>query len=85
MDSRIPSDAAPGVSHPFSAFFLTHLAVFSRDFFFIHMGVLPACVSVRHTLPGSHRGQKRVLDLLGLELQRLVNFHIGARNRIWTL
>jgi hypothetical protein len=31
------------------------------------------------------RGQKRVSDLLELELQTVVRHHEGARNRIWIL
>lgn len=33
-------------------------------------------------MPGVQRGQKRVWDLLGLELQTAVRFHVGAGNQI---
>lgn len=35
----------------------------------MHMGVLLACVSVCHIVPGAHRVQKRALDPLELEVQ----------------
>jgi hypothetical protein len=31
-------------------------------------------------MPGSHGGQKRALDPLGLELQTVMNCHVGAGN-----
>lgn len=33
--------------------------------------------------PGTHRDQKVVLDLLGLELQMLVSCRVGPVNKTW--
>jgi hypothetical protein len=43
-------------------------------FFFTCMSVLPACIHVHH------RGQKRVLDPLELELRIIACFHVGTWN-----
>lgn len=31
-------------------------------------------------MPGSHRGQKKVLDALNLELETILSYHVGIRN-----
>ena len=36
-------------------------------------------------MPGAHRGQKKALDLRELELQMVVSFQVGAKNRTWVL
>lgn len=46
-------------------------------FILMHTGVLPVCICAT-CMPGV--GQKRVSDLLKLELQRAVN-HVGAGNQ----
>lgn len=53
-------------------------------------GFLPACISVYRYVPGAHRGEKRALNLLELELLIAVSHHEGTRNqtqspwkRIW--
>ena len=33
----------------------------------------------------AQEGQKRALDPLGLELQMVVSYHVGAGNQIWVL
>jgi hypothetical protein len=43
--------------------------------FFIHMSVLPVCLCTM-CVPGSHRGQKRIL--LGIELYRVMNCSMVA-------
>jgi len=43
------------------------------------MGVLPTDVSVHHCMHGTQRSQRRVSDLLGLELQTVVNHHMVLR------
>ena len=48
-------------------------------FFFVCMGVLPACISV-HSMLGSRQGWKRPSDLLGLELQAVASYHVGVGN-----
>lgn len=32
---------------------------------------------------GAHRGQKMASDPLGVELQMVVSFHVGAGNQTW--
>jgi hypothetical protein len=46
------------------------------------MNVLPAyiCICLIINVLGAHRGQKRVLDLLELELLMIVNHCVGAGN-----
>lgn len=44
------------------------------------MGDLPACMSVYH-MPCVYRGQKKVSDPLGLELQTVVHCYVGSWNR----
>lgn len=38
------------------------------------MDVLPTCISVSMCVPCGRRGQKRALDLLGLELEIVVGY-----------
>lgn len=45
-------------------------------FYFMYKGVLPACVSV----PGTHRGKKRISYFLELELWMVVSNRVGAEN-----
>lgn len=40
---------------------------------------LPMCLYTV-CMPGVHKGQKRALDPLKLDLQMTVNFHVGAGN-----
>lgn len=57
-------------------------------FRFIYFIILCPWASYPHvclctaSMPGVQRGQKRVWDLLGLELQTAVRFHVGAGNQI---
>lgn len=46
------------------------------------MGVLPVCVSV-HPVCSGCRGQKRVLDPPGLELQKVVHPHVVLEIEPW--
>ena len=43
------------------------------------MGILPACMSVHTCMPDGHGGQK-VSNLLELELQKVVSFHVCIEN-----
>lgn len=43
-------------------------------------GCLACLYVVHHGMPGAHRGQKRVLDPLELELQTVVKHHVGTGN-----
>lgn len=49
-------------------------------FYFVHMGVLPACVCVCPYVYSVFRGQKKALDPLRLELQM-----VGFWTNIWML
>jgi hypothetical protein len=40
---------------------------------------MPAYMYAHHCIPGGHRGQKRVLDPLELQLQMAVRFHVGDK------
>lgn len=48
--------------------------------FFCVMDVLPAHISVYHICANTHRGQKRVLDSVELELQMFLSHYMDARN-----
>lgn len=50
-------------------------------FFFMCMYVLPACTYVYVCMPAAHRGQKRVLNPLVLDLQKVVSCYVGSRNQ----
>lgn len=46
------------------------------------INVLPVCVDVESCMPGACGGQKRVSNVLGLELfQRVVSCYVGAENQ----
>lgn len=49
------------------------------------MGVLAACVSVRHVRVCCHGNQWRVLDTLELVLQVVVSHHVGPGSGTWVL
>lgn len=43
------------------------------------MGVLPVCMSEQNVCEcGARRGLKKMLDLMELELQKVVSFCVGA-------
>lgn len=44
-------------------------------------GVLPACMSVIPTYMCARGGQKRAFSPLGLQLQVVISYHVGAVNR----
>lgn len=44
------------------------------------VGILPACMPVPHVC-AVHRGPRRELDPLELELQRVLSCHVGVRKR----
>lgn len=44
-------------------------------------GVLPACMSVIPTCVCARGGQKRAFSPLGLQLQVVIRYHVGAVNR----
>lgn len=46
----------------------------------MHMAVLLACISVYHVHAWRLGGQKRALDLSGLELRVVVSHHKCAKN-----
>lgn len=50
-------------------------------FCFLHMHVLPACTYVHACMPAAHRGQKRVLIALVLDLQKMVSCHVCSGNQ----
>jgi hypothetical protein len=41
--------------------------------------------NIRTTLYSTHRGQKKVMDPLELELQVVVSYHVGAENQTQVL
>jgi hypothetical protein len=43
--------------------------------------ILSECISVYHSMPGAHGGQKRPLDPLELEAQMVVSYHVGVGNQ----
>lgn len=47
-------------------------------YFFIFRSILPTRVSVHECMPGVQEGQKTASNLLGLDLQRVVRFCMGA-------
>lgn len=44
----------------------------------MYMNILPTCKKVHHVHSGTCRIQKKVLDPLKLELESIVNHHMGA-------
>jgi hypothetical protein len=44
----------------------------------MYTGVLPAYGLCTIWVPGAHRGQKKGLGLLNLELQKVVSHHVGT-------
>lgn len=52
-------------------------------FYFLRMGVWPACVSVCVCVPGDQRGLQRTSAPLELQLQTLVSCHVCAWNGTW--
>lgn len=48
--------------------------------FIVGMDVWPACISMYHVYAVDYGGQKRALDHLELELQRVICYHVGAGN-----
>lgn len=63
----------------FNEYFLTHIV----NKIFLWVLCLRACLY--HTVPDATRGQKRMPDPLGLELQAVVNLNEGAGNWSWVL
>lgn len=49
------------------------------------MVCLCVCTYAYHAHSGAHRGQKRTLDPIELELNITVTCHISAENKIWFL
>lgn len=46
------------------------------------MGVFLYLILCATSVPAAYRGQKRVSDLLELQLQMIMNHHVGAGNQI---
>lgn len=44
-------------------------------------GILVVCISVYYIDIQCPRGQKKVLDLLGVELQMVISHHVGAEDQ----
>lgn len=63
------------VCQEFNEYFLTSIV---NKIFFLWVLCLNACLY--HTVPVASRGQKRMPDPLGLELQAVVNLSEGAWN-----
>lgn len=79
----IPSNPYPPICFIFPHHTNHHLIL--KDFSFNVCVFLYVCVRTVY-VPIAHRGQKRVLDLLKLELeQTVVNSYMGAGNRTWLL
>jgi uncharacterized membrane protein len=55
---------------------------FGYLFYFMYIGVFPASISM-HTacVPGTLRGQKRMLDTLELQLQTVVSLYLSSRTK----
>lgn len=64
----------------FFFFFLVLGFLFLDIFILCCMGVLSVFVSMHHVCPDAQKGQERALDFLGLEFQKVVSSHVGARN-----
>lgn len=73
-------EGSPSV--PMTQRWMTHSAhSFSKwTFRFSFMSILLACVYVLLTFSGAQGGQKRLLEPLELELDTVVNSHVGNRN-----
>jgi hypothetical protein len=73
----------PGISWQMglcaSAGSVSHKVAFYLLLLYVHVCRYTMCV------PGAHRGQKRVLDPLALELEMVVNCHVSARSWIRVL
>jgi hypothetical protein len=66
-----------------SPYYQPHLEFVCNSVF---MGVLPACVSVHHFVPGACEGQKAAAsDPLELELQTYVSIRVSVGNQTWVL
>lgn len=55
-------------------------------FLFLHFYVYVCgaeCMYMHHMPAGACKGQKKVLDLLDLELQAVAGCHVGPGNQIW--
>lgn len=49
------------------------------------MDALPTCMSLYHVLSDALGSQKRMPDVIKLELKMLVNCQVGAENQSWVL
>lgn len=47
---------------------------------FVCVGILPVGMSVSHTKPGAHRGQKRTLESMGQGLQVFASCYMVSEN-----
>lgn len=49
------------------------------------LGIGMYVLNMYHVNAGNHRGQRRVLDPLGLKSQVVMSSHVGTGNQIWVL
>lgn len=49
------------------------------------LAILPPCMSLYYMHACAHRSKKKMLELLGLELQTEVRHHVGVGSLIWVL
>ena len=54
------------------------------DYFYVCDFCLPVCLCTT-CMPGVCRGQERVLKHLGLKVQMVVSYHVGAETLTWVL
>ena len=62
-----------------------YIIFFKTYFSFMCLGVLPVCNSVHHVYAWSLGGQKRVSDVLDLELQKVMSCLVCAGNQTQVL
>lgn len=70
---------------PPTSFIFLFYNIYLFIFYFMHMGVLCAHMSVHHTHACCHGDQKRELAALELELTVFVSYHVGAKSNLSSL
>lgn len=50
---------------------------------FLYINILPVCVYSTVYVPGAYKSKKRTLDILDLEVQMVVSYHVGTERRIF--